>query len=240
VEGLSAFECSSNQGAMADSNVRTWGSVSNFTRLNGDWGSFPGVAAALYEEFYGSANASFLLFANCSGGTGCFRAYLEGQATLLHCHFVGNAVGAIAHHVADPLLSEVAPTTLVRFCFFKDTKLRGSEFDGSVTLEGCLFADEVESTAGFVSIGAQVANIATHLVFGTASLLPTCGGVAIPPTPKETHRTARPRKTSKESTMVGWFAPPKDLAVPSSYGRATKIVLFVAVNIGLVALGLVV
>jgi hypothetical protein len=74
-------------------------------------------------------------------------------------------------------------------CYFMNTKLRGDRFDsGSVSLDSCLFAGEVQSTASFTLMGVQISFTSTEVEFDTASQLPTCAGVAGLPaqTPEET------------------------------------------------------
>jgi hypothetical protein len=66
-------------------------------------------------------------------------------------------------------------------CFFWDTKLSGSEFyQGSVLVDSCLFAGEVESTTRFNMTGIQVGFTSTEIKLNTASLMRTCGGAAAP------------------------------------------------------------
>jgi hypothetical protein len=131
------------------------------------------VAAALSQEGSSSTGASFLLITGCSLGFGCFHRWLGDAATFLQCSFVSNSIGAIGHNSASA-------QDVVRFCCFVDTNLKGSLFNsGSVLVDSCLFAGAVPAMPGsFIMTGAQIGYTSTGISFDTASLLPTCGGIA--------------------------------------------------------------
>jgi hypothetical protein len=96
----------------------------------------------------GSTNGSFVLFADCSGGYGCFVKQ-EGSATFRQCLFVGNLVGAIAHSSWG-----ATSQTRMEWCWFVNPNLKGDVFEeGSVLLDGCLFAGEVQLTANVTLTG---------------------------------------------------------------------------------------
>jgi hypothetical protein len=176
--GLSVFDSSSWYGAICDQHVWATASCSNLTNLKGEWGSDAGRAAVIYQGGRASLNGSFLLFANCSRGYGCF-CKSGGNATFWHCVFLDNSVGAIAHFFD-------ASQDLVGSCYFVNTGLGGSLFDaGTVLVVSCLFAGEIPSNASFILTGIQVSFTSTEIKFDTASMLPTCGGVAKLPTSKE-------------------------------------------------------
>lgn len=67
-------------------------------------------------------------------------------------------------------------------CFFDTTPVEAAVFlGGMLVLRNCLFAGAVPSWFGPGSVmteGVQRGNTATRVVFSTASLLETCGGIA--------------------------------------------------------------
>jgi hypothetical protein len=101
-------------------------------------------------------------------------------------------------------------------------------------VDSCLFAGEVQSTADFILTGVQVGFTSTEIWFNTSSLLPNCGGVGVPPTARVAGPTAKWKEAMAEDVLA-WL---KHLTVPAPNGR--RIVSFVAVNLGLLALGLVI
>jgi hypothetical protein len=178
LKGLSLFDLWSAFGALRDHGVRAVASRSNLTGLKG--GS--GLTGTMYQEGRGvSMDGSFILFANCSGGWGCFVRY-DGSAVFRQCLFVGNSVGAIAH-----CTSLTTSQTRLESCYFINTKLRGDWFmAGSVLVDRCLFAGEVQSTVSFISTGVQISFTSTEMSFDTASLLPLCDKYGKFETPKRT------------------------------------------------------
>ena len=180
------------------------------------------------EDGWGSSTNWRLLIAHCSGGFGCICENSRRSTRLRQCLFVDNAVGAIAHS------SHQAAQHLVESCWFVNTNLRGTAFwAGSVWMDSCLFASEVQSTARFVPTGVQIGFTSTEISFDTASLLPTCGGIGLPPTPGESGPTTTSEERKAETLPVQNGSPVQS----PPYGRNGKIFPFVAVNLGLVALG---
>jgi hypothetical protein len=230
LKGISVFDCSSGEGAVCGDETREDVSWSNLTRLRGEWGLFTPRAAALYRfGSEGSTDGNFLLFANCSGGYGCVYEWSGVAAVFRQCSFVDNAVGAIAHSLQD------GEEDLVISCYFANTNLRGSLFEsGSVLVDSCLFAGEVQSTAEFILTGVQVGFTSTEICLDTSSLPPTCGGVGVPPTAGVAGPTAKAKGAMAEDVLA-WL---KHLTVPAS--NRQRIVSFVAVNLVLLALGLVI
>jgi hypothetical protein len=172
VTGLAVGDCASCYGAIDDRYTRGAVSGSNFTSLNASWGSTP-VAAAIWQGNSGaSTTASFVAFVRCVGGYGTFYENYGGAATFSDCRFE-DSTGAVAHD------SGATAQDFLTRCFFLRTAPWGSQFaNGKVTLVGCLFAAEVSLTASFLTSGVQVSFTSTAIVFDTASLLATCGGVA--------------------------------------------------------------
>jgi hypothetical protein len=206
LKGLSVFDVSSAEGALSNAMARARASGSNLTSMRG-WGVHPAGVGALHQ--FGilpgvSTNLSFFLLANCSGGEGCFVKG-QGSAIFRQCLFVDNPAGAVAH------VSGATMQTRLESCHFVNTRLRGGRLlDGSVLVDSCLFAGEVQSLASFILTGVQISFTSTEIEFDTASQLPTCGGVAGLPaqTPEET-----PRGTSNET--------PRDAGTPSGNGFRT-------------------
>jgi hypothetical protein len=189
--------------------------------------------AAIDEDGWGSSMLLHVLIADCGGGFGCLCENCGRPRHLRQCVFVDNAVGAIAH------ASYEAAQDVMESCCFVNTSLRGTAFwAGSVVIDRCLFAGEVQSTASIVPTGVQVGFTSTETSFDTASLLPTCGGVGLPPTPRETGPTETSEETSKERTTEALPTTPNHSTVSlPPRGRNGQIVQFVVVNNGLVALG---
>jgi hypothetical protein len=199
LKGLSVFVCSSECGALYEC-VRVTAAASNLTSLMGEWNSRSGYAAAIWldgllEE--SSTNGSFLLIANCSGGYGCFFKDSWNASSFRRCNFVDNSVDAIAH---EPWATS---QTIMESCYFANTNLIGWWFlAGSVLVDSCLFAGDVQSTASLILTGVQISFTSTGIKFDTASLLPTCGGVARPmsePTPDEATKVAQPFSDTNEA-----------------------------------------
>jgi hypothetical protein len=176
------------------------------------------VTGAIYQDGSGvSINGSFVLFATCSGGYGCFVKY-EGSAVFRQCLFVGNSVGAIAH-----FSWEATSQTRLESCYFINTKLRGDVLvAGSVVVDRCLFAGEVQSTAGFMPTGVQIGFTSKGISFDTASLLPLCDKYGNFGTPKRTDTPATAEGHERESVVST---------------RKARIILFVVIHLGLLALG---
>jgi hypothetical protein len=147
-------------------------SGSNFTNLEGNWGSDAWAAALDHDDRGSSTNASFVLIAGCSEGKGCFGNWWGNAAAFRHCSFVNNSVGAIAHDWAwwrDVLM----------FCYFVSTNLIGGWFGGGkVLVDSCLFAGAIPAMPeSFKLKGVQIGYTSTRISFDTASLLPTCGRI---------------------------------------------------------------
>jgi hypothetical protein len=217
LKGLSLFDCSSAYGAIYDWHVRANTSSSNLTSLKGEWGG-AGLTGAVFQCGSGaSTNGNFILFAKCRGGCGCF-VKSDGSAVFRQCFFVGNSVGAIAHYSSGGTLQ-----TRLESCYFDNTKLRGDRFDaGSVLVDSCLFAGEVQSAESFTMAGVQISFISAEISFDTASLLPLCGKYG---------KRKRPKRTGTPATWQG---------VQGESMRATRkarIIPFVVLQLALLALG---
>jgi hypothetical protein len=223
LKGLSLFDCSSEYGALCDWKARAVTSRSNLTSLKGDWSKYTPVTPAIYQ--YGSGVSiigSFLLFANGSGGYGCF-VNEEGSAVFRQCLFVGNSVGAIAH------LEGATNQTRLESCYFVNTKLRRDVFAaGSVLVDSCLFAGEVQSAEGFKATGVQISFTSTEISFDTASLLPLCDQYGKFHTPRGTET---PEGTDAPATREGHEGG-NVLAT-----RKARIIPFVVLQLALLALG---
>jgi hypothetical protein len=174
-KGISVSDCGSACGALCYNCARATVSGSNFTNLEGKWGS-DAWAAAIDQDVRGSSmNASLVLIAGCSEGKGCFANSWGGgggAAAFPQCSCWSNTVGAIAQRwtsVQDVLV----------FCYFVGTNLTGSTFNsGSVLVDRCLFAGAVPTMPErFTQTGAQISYTSTGISFDTASLLPACGGI---------------------------------------------------------------
>jgi hypothetical protein len=224
LKGLSLFDRSGEYGAIYENGVRAVTSRSNLTNLKGEWHGFHGpVTGAIYQVSV-STNGSFLLFANCSGGYGCF-VKVAGSAAFRQCLFVGNSVGAITHDsvwATDP--------TRLESCYFLNTRLRGeSLMAGSVLVDSCLFAGESQSMAIVTLTGVQISFTSTEISFDTASLLPLCdkyGKFETPKgmeTPKGTGTPAAGEDHERENVLAA---------------RKTRIIPFVVLQLALLALGL--
>jgi hypothetical protein len=137
-KGLSAFECFSQTGALNHDYARMIASETNLTGLKGvlwDVATTAVIPAICQDRVGASTTGSFLLFANCSGGQGCFMRRRGNATTLRQCLFIRDGVPAIAHYTSDAKGQDVLTS-----CYFDGTGLRGSVFDaGSVLLENCLF-----------------------------------------------------------------------------------------------------
>jgi hypothetical protein len=144
----------------------------------------------------------------------------EGSADFRQCLFV-DSVGASAH---------LSPgQTRLESCYFVNTKLRGNPFyAGSVLLDSCLFAGEVQSTESFIPTGVQFGFTSTEIKFDTASLLPLCDQYGKFHTPK---RTETPERTRAPATGEG-HERGKVLAT-----RKARIIPFVVLHVALLALG---
>jgi hypothetical protein len=99
-------------------------------------------------------------------------------ATFESCSFVDNAVMAITFY-------QYRPQVLVKACYFEGTDAVRNWDTGSgsgwVTMEACLFAGDVPSMLTRVTLtGVQFAYTSTEIGFNTASMIPTCGGIAGP------------------------------------------------------------
>jgi hypothetical protein len=202
LKGLALVECSSTFGTIHYQDIETVVSTSNFTCLGAELVDLRSSRGVIFQTWFESpctTNGSFLLFANCSDGDGLFLKWSGDVAVFVQCSFVSNAIGAIAHFGGGD------GRDLMKFCYFANTNLSGYAFrEGSVLLDCCLFWGEVQSTGGFVPTGVQAGFTSTEISFETASLLPTCRGVARP-VPARTPRESSPRET----TTVPASQPPK-------------------------------
>jgi hypothetical protein len=223
LKGLSLFECSSDYGALYDYLVRAATTGSNLTSLGGEAGGYALITGAILQDGSGvSTNGSFLLFARCSGGYGCFVKY-DGSAVFRQCLFVDNSVGAIAH-LSGP------PQTRRESCYIFNTKLRGDRFDvGSVVVVSCLFAGEIQPMpASFIPTGVQISFTSTEISIDTASLLPLCDEYGKFCTPKGTET---PKRTG--TTATGESHEREDVLAT----RQARIIPFIVLQLALLALG---
>jgi hypothetical protein len=228
LKGLSLFDCLSCRGAVYDNEVRAVKSGSNLTSLRGE----SGLTGAVYQGGSGgSMDGSMLLLANCSGGCGCFVKE-GGSAVFRDCLFVGNSVGAIAHFMPWDTLhytSGAMNETRLESCCFINAKLRGDTFmAGSVLVDSCLFAGEVQTAGRFITTGVQIGFTSTEISFDTASLLPLCDEYGKFHTPKGPET---PRRTGTPVTGEGRERE-NVLAM-----RKARIIPFVVLHLTLLALG---
>jgi hypothetical protein len=157
---------------------------------------------------------------------------------------VGNSVGAIAHSWSGATVQ-----TRLESCYFINMKLRGDRFyAGSVVVDSCLFAGEVESTMSFIPTGVQIGFTSTEISFDTASLLPLCDQYGKFRTPKGTETpkltpkgTETPKLTPKGTdTSKRTDTPATDEGYERQDVRATRkarIIPFVVLQLALLALG---
>jgi hypothetical protein len=224
VKGLAAFDCMSAQGALRDAYPRVRVSGCNFTSQDGTWGWDADAAAVYQTSSESSTNASFTLFESCVGGyatvTLINRFYLEygNAATFVECIFL-DSDAAIAHDGATG-------QDVVGRCFFANTTLKSSVFDGgSVLMRDCLFAGAVPAIpASFTTEGSQQPNTATTIAFDTASLLETCGGPPMP-TPgasQEETPKATPSSSQRETPEATSAATPSDSPKSTPPGSWTE------------------
>jgi hypothetical protein len=185
-KGLSAANCTGTWGAVGEE-AGTQGELShcNFTCCMGDTTVEGHGAAGLNQGGDGGSETGgeFLLFVGCEEARGCFNADRTGGATLQKCCFVDNAISAIT-------IRQYRSEVLVKLCYFKGAAavvefwhVSGSPGGSAyVTVETCLFAGALPAmpTTLVTLAGVQVTATSTRIAFDTASMIPTCGGIAGP------------------------------------------------------------
>jgi hypothetical protein len=135
------------------------------------------IAAALSQAGLKSrTKGDSLVFAKCSGGYGCFYKHGGKSAIFRQCIYLDNSAGAMGHG------SWATSQDLMESCHFVNTRLWGGEFlAGSVLIDNCLFAGDVQSTASFIPTSGQIGHTSLEGLFHRA-WMPTCGQVAELPT----------------------------------------------------------
>jgi hypothetical protein len=138
LRGLSAFDCSHGRGAFDCRRVSVTASDSNFTDLNGTWGTSEAVAVLCEDSTVWEGSVGSRLHFGCNrGGVGCFCKYSDLDPRFGQCTFVNNSVGAVAHKTTG--------RTRLTSCYFKNTSVTGSAFDG-----GWIVADNCSSQGRFL------------------------------------------------------------------------------------------
>jgi hypothetical protein len=179
VKGLVAFDSKSGSGALYHSAYPNLLSVSrsNFTSLNGTWGS--SHSAVAISQTAGSVRANLTLFEGCLDGDAVFYK-TGGVAAFGECQFRSCAPAVTHWSGASDRIQDV-----LEFCFFADTDLKPYMFQGgSILLLNCLFAGQIPTAywAAISTTGSQRLYATTQFEFDEGSLLETCRGIAwLPP-----------------------------------------------------------
>jgi hypothetical protein len=132
------------------------------------------VAGIYLERARSWTNAHFVHFADSKRARALIYRERVNGVTFRQCSFVDSEIGIIGHYFVGP-----APDRR-EGCYVRETPVVGKEFmSGSAVIDSCRFAGLVPSaTSNFTFTGVQVANAWTEIKIDTASLLPTCRGLA--------------------------------------------------------------
>jgi hypothetical protein len=236
-KGISAFGCVCSTGGLWDESARTTASDSNLTNLGGTASNNEGPG--IWDRRICSTTGSFLLFAGCRGLYSVIvRDGEEDDASnYRQCLFIGNSRGGAISQEAE------GHRTVMEACYFVYTKLRGggpwNYVWGTVLIVNCLFSGAVEVTTHYPLTGVQITFTSTRISFDTASLLPTCGGVAQPfpttppETPGETTPPETPEETASETPRESAASEgPAGLSGGAIAGIVVGVIVLIAVVVG--------